>query len=293
MKEDFSQPKGQDSIAQTGQGLHSKNKLHVKKYLTLVHKHLTAHNVVERCSSLRKMALVKSSKAVKLEADKIDNEVTNAVLHAKKKVANKNYGYRRSPQLALAGCTVTFWRKFLHLHKDDFDPAVVAPHHQRQEFGSDHQKLGYKFYASKLDDSWTTLCLTPDNSIELRQEFLSGLINEAILKKNKTKEEAAVKHIKEAEYMARLWPPLRKYAKGEVRSGLNKIEIPVYDSLGEIIDFFRTVSDASEMFQHLIQRHSQHFAQTENTPFVNSIFGKHLHPFQQNEFLGIYIGGNN
>ena len=94
-----------------------------------------------------------------------------------------------------------------------------------------------------------------------RSLFLSGLINEAILKKNKTKEEA-VKHIKEAEYMARLWPPLRKYAKGEVRSGLNKIEIPVYDSLGEIIDFFRTVSDASEMFQHLIQRNSQQFAQT-------------------------------
>ena len=37
-----------------------------------------------------------------------------------------------------------------------------------------------------------------DNSTEPRQEFLSGLINKAILKKNKTKEEA-VKQIKEAE----------------------------------------------------------------------------------------------
>ena len=29
--------KGQDLITQTGRGLHSKNKLHVKNYLTLVH----------------------------------------------------------------------------------------------------------------------------------------------------------------------------------------------------------------------------------------------------------------
>ena len=145
------------------------------------------------------MALVKGSEAAKLEADKIDKEVTNAVLHAEKKVANKNYGYGWSPQLALARRTVTFWRNCLRLHKDGFDPAVVAPHHQRQ--------------------------------------------------------------------------------------------IPVYDSSGEIIDF-RTVSDASEMFQHLIHCNSQHFSQAENTPFVNGIFGKHLHPFQQNEFSE-YIGGNN
>ena len=81
------------------------------------------------------MALVKGSEAAKLEADKIDKEVTNAVLHAEKKVANKNYGYGWSPQLALARRTVTFWRNCLRLHKDGFDPAVVAPHHQCQEFG--------------------------------------------------------------------------------------------------------------------------------------------------------------
>ena len=90
--------------------------------------------------------------------------------------------------------------------------------------------------------------------------------------------------------MAELWPRLRKYAKGEVRSGLNKIEIPVCDSSGEIIDF-RTVSDASEMFQHLIHCNSQHFSQAENTPFVNGIFGKHLHPFQQNEFSESILEG--
>ena len=82
--------------------------------------------------------------------------------------------------------------------------------------------------------------------------------------------------------MVRLWPLLRKYAKGEVCSGLNKIEIPVYDSLGEIIDF-RTVFDASEMFQHLIQRNSQHFAQAK-TRLLSTLRAGREHAFCQRHF---------
>ena len=40
--------------------------------------------------------------------------------------------------------------------------------------------------------------------------------------------------------MASLWPRLRKSSKGEVQFGLSEIEIPVYDTTGEIIDY-RTV----------------------------------------------------
>ena len=68
-------------------------------------------------------------------------------------------------------------------------------------------------------------------------------------KTNKSRE-AALKSIKEAEYMARLWPRLRKYSKGEVRSGLNKIEIPVYDTTGEIVDY-RMVSESTERLKEI------------------------------------------
>mgnify|MGYP006205920925 FL=1 len=72
--------------------------------------------------------------------------------------------------------------------------------------------------------------------------------------------------------MAKLWPRLRKYSKGEVRSGLSKIKIPVYDMTGEIIDYHMVLSESTEMFKHLIQCNSHHFAQAAHTPFVNSIF---------------------
>ena len=42
--------------------------------------------------------------------------------------------------------------------------------------------LGYKFYASKLDDAWTALHITQNNSSALRQKFLSEIINEAMIK---------------------------------------------------------------------------------------------------------------
>ena len=59
---------------------------------------------------------------------------------------------------------------------------MVMPLRQCQEFGLGSQTLGYKFYASKLDDAWKALHITQDNSSTLRQKVLSDLINEAMIK---------------------------------------------------------------------------------------------------------------
>ena len=56
----------------------------------MVHKHLAAHNIVARCTHLQEHAHVQHIEEVKLEVENIGREVTNAVLHAEKKVANKN-----------------------------------------------------------------------------------------------------------------------------------------------------------------------------------------------------------
>lgn len=95
----------------------------------------------------------------------------------------------------------------------------------------------------------------------------------------------------QAEYINHLWLRLRKYAKGDIRTTLNKIDVPEYNSTGEIINFC-TVTDASErMFQHLLHRNSEHFSQAAITPFVNCIFGTHLRPFQQNDFSAAILHG--
>ena len=61
------------------------------------------------------------------------------------------------------------------------------------------------------------------------KRFLSSLLSNAEHDKDKTKV-AKLKAILQAEYMKKLWPKLRKYAKGETCSGLDRVEIPTHDS---------------------------------------------------------------
>ena len=92
-----------------------------------------------------------------------------------------------------------------------------------------------------------------------------------------------MKAILQAEYMKKLWPKLRKYAKGETRSGLDQVEIPTHDSDGEITGW-RSVTAPTELFQTLLARNISHFAQAKDTPFVAGTLGQQLHPFEQNQF---------
>ena len=74
---------------------------------------------------------------------------------------------------------------------------------------------------------------------------------------------------------------------------MSKIEIPVFDTTGEIIDY-RTLSETSQRkcsstLSNAIVMH--HFAQAAHTPFVNGIFGKYLHPFEQKMFSEFIFEG--
>ena len=138
-------------------------------------------------------------------------------------------------------------------------------------------------YSARVEDAWTALhVIVQDKAKEVRQEFLEDKYQEAMVKRDKPKA-AIIKLIKEAEYMNRLCPRLRKYSKQEIPSGRSHIEIPVYDKQGEISEF-RSVTEPSENFSHLIRRNSDHFFQAKSSPFVEGIFGQDLPPFQQNDF---------
>ena len=66
--------------------------------------------------------------------------------------------------------------------------------------------------------------MVQDNARVLRQEFLASLLSEAE-RADEKKKVAKLKAIQQAEYMKKLWPKLRKYAKGEIRSGLDRVEV--------------------------------------------------------------------
>jgi hypothetical protein len=99
-----------------------------------------------------------------------------------------------------------------------------------------------------------------------------------------------LKAILKAEYMKKLWPKLRKYAKGETHSGLDRVEIPTQDSGGEITGW-HAVTAPTELFQTLLAQNLSHFTLTKDTLFVAGTRGQQLHPFEQNQFSESILDG--
>ena len=72
---------------------------------------------------------------------------------------------------------------------------------------------------------------------------------------DKKQRAAKLKAIQQVEYMKKLWPKLQKYAKGEVRTGLDCVEVPIRDSDGEISGW-RSVTSPYRIVQY--SHYSEH-----------------------------------
>jgi hypothetical protein len=278
-----------DPTACKGRGLRLRNKQALLKYREVFGFKLVTHNIFNWCQALWDSPAGANIVIPQTELEAIDREVTKAALQAEHSTTTRTFGYAWSPTLAEAGQCVTFWRNCLQAskhHQDLFSTLVPS---QLQYHGIKHPGLNLAFYKSRLDDAWSHLFMVQDNAWQLQKEFLSSLLSNAEQDKEKTKV-AKLKVILQAEYMKKLWPKLRKYAKGETRSGLDQVEIPTRDSDGEITEW-RSVDAPTELFQTLLAQYLSHFAQVKDTPFVAGTLGQQLHPFEQNQFSESILHG--
>ena len=219
---------------------------------------------------------------LKSEIEAIDAEITRAALQAERSTAAKSFGYAWSPTLAKAGQQVTFWRDCFRAAKHNQDPFLHLTPSQLNQHNIKHAGLSHAFYSSRLQDAWTNLCTVQENSNQHRKTFLATTLSHA--KRGGEKKRAVkLRAIQQAEYMKELWPKLRKYAKGEIRSGLDRVEVPVYDSDGEIVGWC-SVTAPEELFNTLLTRNIKHFSQAKDTPFIKGALGQLLNPFEQNHF---------
>jgi hypothetical protein len=131
--------------------------------------------------------------------------------------------------------------------------------------------------------------MVQDNAQESRNSFLLTLLSNAEIA-DKKQWATKLKAIQQAEYMKKLWPKLQKYAKGEVRTGLDRVEVPIQDSDDEISSW-RSVTSLTELFNTPIAWNIKHFSQAKGTPFVTGNLGQYLHPFEQNHFSESILKG--
>ena len=155
---------------------------------------------------------------------------------------------------------------------------------QRSESGIRIGKGGFDkiFFSAQVYGAWTGLHVIQNAAKEVRRSFFENKYQEVKEQSDKLKA-AFIQAINDAEYMNLLWPRFHKY-------GINQIDIPVYDDQGEISEF-RSVTEPSEMFSHIIWRNSDHFSQAKSAPFVEGFFGQELPPFQQNDFSESILKG--
>ena len=119
--------------------------------------------------------------------------------------------------------------------KHSQDPFIHLIPSQLKYHGIVHAGLSIEFYKARLDDAWSDLAIVQDNAPVLRHEFQASLLTEAEQADEK-KKVAKLKAIQQAEYMMKLWPKLSKYAKGEIRSGLDRVEYLHEIQMGKLLD---------------------------------------------------------
>ena len=225
---------GADPTSWHGRGLRTKNKMATQRYRDHFRKKLQAHNILERCQQLTKHPVGYNPIGLKSEIEAIDAEITRAALQAERSTAAKSFGYAWSLTLAEAGQQVAFWRYCFRAAKHNQDPFLHLIPSQLNQHGIKHAGLSHHFYSSRLQDAWTNFCTVQGISNEYCKTFLATRLSHA--KRGGEKKRAAkLRAIQQAKYMKKLWPKLCKYTNGKIRSGLDRVEVPIYDSDGEIV----------------------------------------------------------
>ena len=253
--------KGVDPTARRSRGLQTKKSKQVQEYCCLLKQQCAAHNILSWVRGLCDLARNQGSLAAKTAADVIDSQLTAFALKAERDTSNKSFGYAWSPTLADAGRSVTFWRNCLRMVKAGADPfASLLPSQLITQSGL-RPTLAMSFYQARLADAWTKLRTIQAKATELRAEFLDSLCDAAECHTEKARA-TCIRGIKKAEYMQRLWPKLRRFAKGEVWTGLSRIEVPIFDASQEIVGW-RSITSPDELFTALIDRNIRHFSQAK------------------------------
>ncbi len=137
--------------------------------------------------------------------------------------------------------------------KNGNDPGKLLLPSQIQNFGKLKQGLNRSLYQARLSDAWDALHLVQSEATTVRQSFLSLRISVEKSKKGSKTHANKMRAILRSEYLARMWPKLRRYAKGHIRCSLSRVEVPVRDEKGEITGW-RSISSQDKLFSTLIKR---------------------------------------
>ena len=92
----------------------------------------------------------------------------------------------------------------------------------------------------------------------------------------------ALNNILKAEAASATFRKLKRYAKGEHRTALQRVEVPILDSNSKPTGVNISVTNPSELYTAITNQNILHFSQAMDTPGVSGRLGHTIPPFTQN-----------
>ena len=115
----------------------------------------------------------------------------------------------------------------------------------------------------------------------LRQEHLQERARLAAITSNVTAK-MTLNNILKAEAASATFCKLKRYAKGEHCTALQRVEVPNLDSNSQPIGVNTSVTNPSDLYTAITNQHILHFSQAMDTPEVSGHLGHIVPPFTRN-----------
>ena len=260
--------------------LHSTSIRTATKYRTEVCERLKHHDVTNRVAKLICEARSKGRFTDRMhgEAERLDQTITESMLHGEKAACAHHYHDAWSPQLIQTCLVLKFWKVVLSgiRNKRDVTP-ILQPivtnktkglHVNHQLLSQEEATVHYRLALQKAHAA-------KQNSEKLREQFLAEQAQIKAIQGNQSVE-SAIKTIREHERKKAAFAHLRSIMKPRSSSaGLAMIKVPqlnIEDGSTEWI----TIVDAAEIEAKLLERNRQHYGQASQTPFarLTAVFGR-------------------
>ena len=129
------------------------------------------------------------------------------------------------------------------------------------------------------------------SAAQLRHNHFTERARHAAITSN-TSVETAFNNILTAEAAITTFWKQKKYAKGEIRSSLQRVEVPVMDSNQNPTGQTLSITESINLFAAISAQNISHFSQAMDTPGVSGTLGTIIPPFTRNESTTSILQGS-
>ena len=267
------------------------------KYLGAVNEYLTYHKVFDRLHLLVHLNLSNNSlQKIQTAYESLDRDITAVLLNAERRSARASYGYLWSPRLVRCGQDYLYWKKRCSdcIRFGDYLASI-----------SNLSTLKYPDLLPTLlyhrqDLDYLTNCLQASrlnlNECQAHSKSLrTAHLEERALYAAQTSDcnaEIALNNILKVKEVRRTFQKLRKQAKGQHHSALQRVEIPLLHPDGSPTGSTTSISDPAQLFTAIINQNKAHFSQTTSSPEATGHLSTFIPLFSRNQHTDeIFLAG--